>query len=169
MDTVWRRARWTWPLFLLAARGRILFPETGVNVDAALTIRPGRDGGGLPQQLWHRTFTFGQRVRHFDSVLAYDGERLQAVERVGLWGVLSVPWRITLDGATTEVRSSAIYVQLGPRRVRIPRFLAGEVLVRETVEDLASRLRSAHHDEPDLRPGLRIRRYLRPGAAAAVG
>lgn len=134
MDRVWRRHSWLWPLFWLLTRANMLFPETGQGVPATMTIVPGRDERGLPQQRWQRTFSFA-RVRRFDAVMGVDPARGRVIERFGGAGWLEVGWQVTFRPPDTmEITTCDVAVRLGRRRFGLPRFLAVAVRAVERAD-----------------------------------
>ncbi|MGH3118973.1 MAG: DUF4166 domain-containing protein, partial [Gaiellales bacterium] len=70
MERVWRRGRWLWPFFWLAAWSDLLFPETGSAVPVTVDIRSVESL--TAQHIWRRDFRFPSRRRRFTSSLEYD-------------------------------------------------------------------------------------------------
>ena len=121
MDHVWRRPAWLWPVFWLLTRPDILFPETGTDVPATMTIVAGRDGRGRPYQRWSRTFAFTP-PRHFVATMGYDPERGQVVEWFGRTGRLEVAWDVRFRPPDTiEIATRGATLRLGRRRLPVPR------------------------------------------------
>ena len=131
MDRVWRRPAWLWPVFWLLARSNILFPETGTDVPATMTITAGRDESRHPYQRWSRTFAFTP-PRHFDATMGYDLERGQVVEWFGRAGRLEVAWDVRfLPPDTIEIATRGATARLGRCRLPLPRPLCIAVQVVE--------------------------------------
>ncbi len=104
MRRVWRRHRWTWPLFALLARMDILFPETGENVPATLTIHAEAN-----RHCWRRTFAFPRR-RAFDADMCWSAELGAVVERLGPADLIEMVWQVS-EVADPE-RDDAIAIDL---------------------------------------------------------
>jgi hypothetical protein len=81
MHQIWRRHAWLRPLFMMLAWADILFPETGRDVPASMTIEPDGHGGDV----WQRTFAFA-RERRFNATMVYRGSSV--IERLGPHGML---------------------------------------------------------------------------------
>ena len=137
MHRVWRRGRWLWPLFWLAARFEMLFPETGRDVPTLVEITSG-NWRGEPLQTWRRTFRFPNEHRRFTSRMAYDERIGRIVELVGPGAVLGVVWEIRFEAPRTlRLGADEWVLRLGPRRLRLPAWLMGTGRAVETADDSA--------------------------------
>src|SRR5438094_8824645 len=87
MHHIWHRHVWLRPLFSLLARFDILFPESGCDVPASMTIARVDEGA-----TWRRTFAF-VKSRRFDATMRYLPQS-GLVERIGARGLIEVPWLI---------------------------------------------------------------------------
>lgn len=134
MDRVWHRYRWLTPILWLLAQANTLFPETGRNVPATMTVRSYRDRRCQPWQSWQRTFTFVQRRRHFDARMTVDLVHGRAVEHTGPGGLLEVPWRIDLREDRLQIDALSVALRLGSLRLRLPDVCCVRVRAIETAD-----------------------------------
>lgn len=117
MRSIWHRHTWLRPLFTLLARVDILFPESGRDVPASMTIA--RVDQGIA---WRRTFSLA-KIRRFNATMTYEPQ-LGVVERIGPGGVIEVPWRIRpLGRDAIEITTGRLRVRAGPLRLTIPAVL----------------------------------------------
>lgn len=134
MREVWHRPRWIAPVLSLLARSNMLFPETGRDIPASLTIEALPDG----RHSWRRTFSF-RRVRRFDALIASDLER-GVVEQIGARVRFEIGWRLRHDADRLEIETTQAALCLGGRRASLPRALTPRVRV---VEEAHPRLAGA--------------------------
>jgi Domain of unknown function (DUF4166) len=127
MTRVWHRPRWIGPALGLLALAGLLFPETGHDVPAQMTVTAELTPDGRARQVWRRTFCFWRRRRRFVSAFVHDARRGTVVERVGPGELVRIPWRLQVrDG---DLRIGTVRMYLGP--LPLPRCLTGEVLATE--------------------------------------
>src|SRR5207302_8200684 len=124
MHQIWHRHVWLQPLFSLLARFDILFPESGCDVPASMTIAKVDEGA-----TWRRTFAF-VKSRRFDATMRYLPQS-GLVERIGPRGLIEVPWRIrVLAGDAIEITTGRLRMRAGLLRLPIPGVF--QVAVRAT-------------------------------------
>src|SRR5207248_2237674 len=112
------------PLFSLLARFDILFPESGCDVPASMTIARVDEGA-----TWRRTFAF-VKSRRFEATMRYLPQS-GLVERIGPRGLIEVPWRIrVLAGDAIEITTGRLRMRAGRLRLPIPGVF--QVAVRAT-------------------------------------
>jgi len=129
MRRVWRRHRWTWPLFALLARMDILFPETGENVPATLTIHAEAN-----RHCWRRTFAFPRR-RAFDADMCWSAELGAVVERLGPADLIEMVWQVSFrPPSTIEIASLRGALRLGRWRIQLPGWLAAQARAVEVAD-----------------------------------
>ena len=134
-DRVWHRPRWLWPFFWALSHFNILFPETGTNIPATMTLTGGRDAKGAPYQRWDRVFSFA-RPRYFNAVMAYDAQRQRVIEFFTPTNLLSMTWEISFHAPTRiEIITSTCQLHFGARQIRLPRLLHPHVHVIENALD----------------------------------
>src|SRR5947209_13530486 len=114
MRRIWHRHVWLRPLFSLLARFDILFPESGCDVPASMTVAKVDEGA-----TWRRTFAF-VKSRRFDATMRYLPQS-GLVERIGPRGLIEVPWRIrVLAGDAIEITTGRLRMRAGRLRLPIP-------------------------------------------------
>lgn len=114
MHHIWHRHVWLRPLFSLLARFDILFPESGCDVAASMTIARVDEGA-----TWRRTFAF-VKSRRFDATMRYLPQS-GLVERIGPRGLIEVPWRLrVLAGDAIEITTGRLQMRAGRLRLPIP-------------------------------------------------
>src|SRR5437588_2190291 len=119
MHQIWHRHVWLQPLFSLLARFDILFPESGCDVPASITIARVDEGA-----TWRRTFAFVKWQR-FDATMRYLPES-GLVERIGPRGLIEVPWRIrVLAGDAIEITTGRLRMRAGRSGLPIPGVFQG--------------------------------------------
>jgi hypothetical protein len=133
MERVWRRGRWLWPFFWLAAWSELLFPETGVDVPVTVDIQ---QVGSRPCHVWRRDFRFpGGRRRRFTSRMVYDERLARILEAIGPGGALAIAWETRFEPPSTLHLDAAGWVlRLGPLRLRLPAWLLGSGRAVETAD-----------------------------------
>ena len=129
MRRVWRRHRWTRPLFTLLAHANILFPETGENVPATMTIdaQAGRHS-------WRRTFAF-TRTRVFYAEMSWSAELATVVERMGPGDLIEMVWQVRFrPHSTIEIATTQAALRVAGLSVRLPSWLAVQGRAVEVAE-----------------------------------
>ena len=122
MDRIWHRPAWLWPLFWFLTLADMLFPETGVDVPAIMTVTGGRDRQGRPYQTWNRSFQF-PRSRCFNAMMIFDDQVACPVERLGPGQLLQMAWDVQFHApATIEIRTTGCGLRIGQQYMRLPRF-----------------------------------------------
>jgi hypothetical protein len=102
MELVWHRPHWLWPLFWLLTCFDLLFPETGTEIRATMTVSGWRSATGEGYHTRERTFAF-PRLRRFNAVMVYDLRHNRVVERLGPGQLLQMAWDIQLRPPATVV------------------------------------------------------------------
>lgn len=84
MQTIWHRPGWLYPVLWLLSKWDLIFPETGKDVPANLTISSQSDQAGEPVQVWERTFYFAVRIRRrYRSIMLFDAGSKRIVKLQG--------------------------------------------------------------------------------------
>lgn len=141
MKAVWRASgarRWlTAPFLWIGARVHTLFPETGAQVSFEIVNRlfPGPDGAA--RMTFERAFSFPNAERRFEATMRYDTRKKVILDSLGRGGFLLVELHPTLDQNAITIRSGRQWILLPglPLRIRLPRLLAGEAMIREWQEN----------------------------------
>src|SRR5438445_4697731 len=111
MHHIWHRHVWLRPLFSLLARFDTLFPETGCDVPASMTIARVDEGA-----TWRRTFASLKSPR-FDATMRYLPPSAVA-ERIDPRALIEVPWRIrVLAGDAIEIITGSSSLRAGLHRL----------------------------------------------------
>ena len=132
MERVWRRGRWLWPFFWLAAWSDLLFPETGADVPVTVDIRK---LGGRPVHIWRRDFRFPNRRRRFTSRMEYDQRLGRVIEAIGPGASLAIAWEMRFEPPSTlHLEAAGWVLRLGPFRIRLPTWLLGSGRAIETAD-----------------------------------
>lgn len=132
MERVWRRGRWLWPFFWLAAWSDLLFLETGTDVPVTVDIR---QIGARPCHVWRRDFRFPHRRRRFTSRMEYDERLGRVIEAIGRGAVLAIAWDMRFEAPSTLHLDAAGWVlRLGPLTLRLPEWLLGSGRAIETAD-----------------------------------
>jgi len=131
-DRVWHRPRWLTPFFWFLTWFQIFFPETGENIPTQLHIVGGRDFSNRPFHKWNRTFHF-KREGYFNSVMAYDEKMEAVIEKMGLFGIIQIFWKMEfLPPNRLTISSMKGCIDFGIFRVFLPLFLYPSVMAKET-------------------------------------
>ncbi len=132
MDRIWHRPAWLRPFFWLLIWMDLLFPETGTQIPATMTVTGQRTTNGQDYQTWDRTFVFPP-LRRFNAVMVYDPLQSCVVERLGPGHLLQMAWSIRFVApASIEIVTSNCTLRLGRWRLRLPHFLYPSVRAVET-------------------------------------
>ena len=134
MDRVWHRYRWLTPILWLLAQTRTLFPETGRDIPATMSVRTFRDAAGEPWQTWQRTFAFGGRHRFFNARMTFDPLTGRAIEHTGPGSLLEVPWQIERRAGMLEIEALSVALRLGRVRIPLPSACSVGVHATETTD-----------------------------------
>ncbi len=135
MDKVWHRPGWLKPFFWVLSWFDMLFPETGNDIPASMTIRGGYNRRQEPYHLWHRTFFF-PKPRHFNAVMAFNSTADRVVELLGPHRLLEMQWDIQFKPPITiKIVTSTCNIRVGNRRVSLPSFAYPTVRAVETIAD----------------------------------
>ncbi len=127
------RLRTLRPLFAIAARLGMAFPEWGADVPFGVRNIPDADGAVHAT----RTFRFARAIRVMsDRVSVADG---MLVDRLGHRGMLDVELLARVQHGALQLRSRRLALRLGALRLPLPRLLGVE-LTEEVVAGGAQRV-----------------------------
>jgi len=131
-DRVWHKPQWLTPFFWILTWFQIFFPETGEKIPTQLHIIGGRDSLNKPFHKWNRTFRF-KRDRYFNAVMTYDDGMGAVIEKMGLFGIIQIFWKMEfLAPNRLTISSMKCCMDFGIIRMFLPIFLYPSVMVKET-------------------------------------
>lgn len=135
MSRIWHRPVWLKPFLYILAWFDLLYPETGINIPASMTIVGGFNQCQEPYHLWNRSFYF-PRPRRFNALMAFNSTANCVVEQLGPYGVFEMNWDIHFKPPVTlEIVSANCHIHIGRRRFPLPRFAFPKVRAVETIVD----------------------------------
>ncbi|WP_445996737.1 DUF4166 domain-containing protein [Okibacterium fritillariae] len=143
--TVGTPRRWMWPVLAVLARRSILFPVWQRDVPFTVENRPVVGAGGHPGVAATRTFRLagrsgsGRRDRDMVDVIAEEDGSL--IDRLGLGAPLWARFDARAEDGALLLRSNAVALRFGTRRLRIPRVVAPRVTLREAFDESVDRQR----------------------------
>jgi hypothetical protein len=143
--TVGTPRRWVWPVLAVLARRGILFPVWQHDVPFTVENRPVADAGGHPGVAATRTFRLtgrsGSARRGRDMVDVIAEEDGSLVDRLGVRAPLWARFDARAEKGALVLRSNAVAVRIGGRRLPVPRVVAPRVTLREAFDDSVERQR----------------------------
>ena len=135
MSKVWHRPKWFKPFLWILSWFDLLFPETGNNISASMSIIGGYNQIGEPYHVWNRTFSFPTK-RRFNAIMEFNSTANCVVERLGPLGLLEMHWNIHFKSPNTlEIVTSGCYVRIGKRNYPLPKLTFPTVQAVETLID----------------------------------
>nr|WP_249776500.1 DUF4166 domain-containing protein [Leifsonia sp. C5G2] len=138
-DTVGTPRRWLWPVLALFAPAHVLFPVWQRRVPFTVENRPVVRGDGSPAVAAERVFALrGRTVTMLDEIGVEDGA---LIDRLGSPVRTVARFAASVRDGGLRLRSTAVWIVIAGRRVRIPRPLAPIVVLTERWDDEAERQR----------------------------
>jgi hypothetical protein len=128
-DTVGTPRRWLWPALAVFARAQVLFPVWERRVPFTVENRPGTTAGGGPAVVARRVFALRGRPATMVDEIGVEGGEL--VDRLGDPVRAVARFTSHVHDGGLRLRSTAVWLVVGGRRVRIPRPFAPVVALRE--------------------------------------
>jgi hypothetical protein len=136
MEEIWKGRFYTEPFLRIGTWRRIMFPETGRNVDFTIENYAFVDRFGRETVSWIRTFDT-RRTRRFDAYMIYSEERRGIVDYLGTHEHLAVDIDLSVDQAGgLKLRSGAQRFYEGPVGFRFPTLFTGVADVREWYDEV---------------------------------
>jgi len=134
-DTVGTPRRWLWPVLAMFARAHVMFPVWERAVRFTVENRAVTAADGSPAVAAVRVFQLrDQRAAMIDEIGVSDGA---LVDRLGRPLRTEARFAATVLDGGLRLRSTAVWLIVGGRRVRIPRPLAPVVVLTERWDDTA--------------------------------
>ncbi|MEN0085935.1 MAG: DUF4166 domain-containing protein [Leifsonia sp.] len=134
-DTVGTPRRWLWPVLALFAPAHVLFPVWQKRVPFTVENRPVERGDGSPAVAAERVFALrGRTVTMIDEIGVEDGA---LVDRLGRPVLTIARFAASVRDGGLRLGSTAVWIVVAGRRVRIPRPFAPVVVLTERWDDEA--------------------------------
>ncbi|MGO4300304.1 DUF4166 domain-containing protein [Leifsonia sp. RAF41] len=134
-DTVGTPRRWLWPVLAIFARAHVMFPVWERAVPFTVENQPLTTADGSPAVAAVRVFELrNRREAMIDEIGVSDGALL---DRLGRPVRTEARFAATVRDGGLRLRSTAVWLVLGGRRVRVPRPLAPVVVLTERWDDTA--------------------------------
>jgi len=128
-DTVGTPRRWLWPVLAVFARSHVMFPVWERSVPFTVQNRPVTGADGSPGVAAVRVFELSRRrAAMVDEISAAAGA---LVDRLGDPVRAEARFRATVRDGGLRLRSTAVWLVLGRRTVRIPPPVAPVVVLTE--------------------------------------
>lgn len=136
-DTLGTPRRWLWPVLALFAPAHVMFPVWQRRVAFTVENRPVLSSDGTPAVAAERVFALrGREVTMVDRI-GLEGGSL--VDRLGSPVRTVARFAASVRDGGLRLRSTAVWVVVAGRRLRIPRPLAPVVVLTERWDDQAER------------------------------
>ncbi|SEC95402.1 protein of unknown function [Streptomyces sp. 2131.1] len=142
MDRVWHGGPWVRPFLAVGGTRNILLPRAGRDIPFTIENVPFTDSFGRETVTFVRTFAFADGPRRFDATMVHSPERNCVVDYLGTHQHLATDLHLTVDGAgALVIRSGEHRFREGPVDIRVPHFVGGDAVVRESYDEAAGRFR----------------------------
>jgi len=128
-DTVGTPRRWLWPALAVFARAQVLFPVWERHVPFTVENRPVAAQGRAPAVAARRVFALRGRPATMVDEIGVEGGEL--VDRLGVPVRAVARFTAQVRDGGLRLRSTAVWLVVGGRRVRIPAPLAPVVALHE--------------------------------------
>ncbi|WP_374010463.1 DUF4166 domain-containing protein [Leifsonia sp. LS-T14] len=134
-DTVGTPRRWLWPMLAVFARSHVMFPVWERAVPFTVRNRPVTVPDGSPAVAAVRDFAFRRGSAAMVDEIGVEGGAL--VDRLGDPVRTEARFVATVRDGGLRLRSTAVWLVVGSRRIRIPRPFAPVVVLTEGWDDAA--------------------------------
>jgi hypothetical protein len=125
--------RWLYPIFYLGTKTKLLFPERGTNIPFQIKNTSRIGASGKEEVHWQRTFSFGQKKRHFNALMTLDEERLMIEDYLGEPALMysDLSFKVNGDDGSMTIQSLNQRMVLGRKEIPLPQFFQGLATVTE--------------------------------------
>lgn len=125
-------AKWIRPFYMVAAKFKFLFPESGNNIPFTIRNTCHQLQNGELEVLWERTFYFTKKTRHFDARMTIDPVNNIVKDYLGSPALFysDLLFSVTRQGKLV-IRSGAQRFVMSKLHCTIPKILEGRVVVEE--------------------------------------
>lgn len=130
-------AAWMRPFYIVAARTKFLFPESGENIPFSIRNTCKVLPAGELEVLWERSFHFAKKTRNFDARMTIDPVRKVVKDYLGSPSLFysDLHFTVTKKGKLL-IRSGVQRFVLSKMELPIPKVLEGRVIVEEGFDDM---------------------------------
>jgi hypothetical protein len=136
-DAVGTPRRWLWPLLAAFAPAHVLFPVWERRVPFTVRNRPVVRRDGSPAVAAERVFALRGRAVTMVDEIGVEGGAL--VDRLGRPERAVARFAASVRDGGLRLRSTAVWLVVAGRRVRLPRAIAPVVVLTERWDEAASR------------------------------
>ncbi|WP_285116591.1 DUF4166 domain-containing protein [Leifsonia sp. fls2-241-R2A-40a] len=136
-ETVGTPRRWMWPVLALFARAHVMFPVWQRDVPFTVVNRAVAAADGSPAVAAVRRFELHGRPAIMVDEIGVGGGAL--TDRLGDPVRTEARFAATVRDGGLRLRSTAVWLVVGGRRVRIPNLLAPVVVLTERWDDATER------------------------------
>ena len=137
MNRITGGPKWLTPLFLLGAKSKFVFPESGKDIPFTIINTASVSTTGNEEIYWERTFHFPNKTRYFNALMSLDEKQLVVKDYLGEPPLLYSDLRfIVTDNGALKIESLDQRLVLGKIEIPLPKFLQGLATVTETYDEL---------------------------------
>ncbi|WP_228409548.1 DUF4166 domain-containing protein [Radiobacillus deserti] len=129
--------RWLAPLFWLATKRKLLFPEHGQNIPFTIVNQSKKE-----QVYWKRAFYFPNKTRFFNAVMSLDSKRNVIKDYLGESPVVysDLVFEVTQDGGIL-ITSKDQRLVIGKWEIPLPKLFQGLARVKESFDPIKNTYR----------------------------
>lgn len=128
---------WLFPLFLLGARRKFVFPESGTDISFTIVNSSYTNSAGAEQIHWEREFSFPKKMRYFNALMSLDEQRMVVRDYLGEPTIFYSDLGFTVvDGHALKIESLNQRLIVGKIEIPLPKFLQGFATVVESYDEL---------------------------------
>ncbi|WP_409369669.1 DUF4166 domain-containing protein [Lysinibacillus sp. 38-6] len=136
MQQIASGAKWMRPFYIVAAKFKFLFPESGHNIPFTIRNTCRHLPNGELEVLWERTFYFRKKQRHFNARMTVDPVNNIVKDYLGSPALFysDLLFSVTRQGKLM-IRSGAQRFVMSSVQWPIPKILEGRVIVEEGYDE----------------------------------
>ncbi len=136
MHSIQSGAKWMRPFYIVAAKFKFLFPESGKDVPFTISNICRQLPNGELEVKWERTFFMSKKTRHFDARMTVDPVKKVVKDYLGSPALFysDLLFSVTREGKLV-IRSGAQRFVMSKLECKIPKMLEGHVIVEEGFDD----------------------------------
>ncbi|TWT26369.1 DUF4166 domain-containing protein [Planomicrobium sp. CPCC 101110] len=132
MKSISRGPDWLLPLFLIGAKRKFLFPESGTDIPFTIVNTRQKGANGEEQVFWERTFFFPNKTRCFNALMSRNSKSKIVKDYLGEPPLFysELAFFVSPEGHM-QIQSRKQRIVLGPIEVPLPKLLHGVTKVTE--------------------------------------